>query len=72
MPDFHRGKHLTAVRKSGNVYDLFYSDSNGCDFGVPWKAVQHWRREGYAVTVDQRNYRGEGEPETEEYPPLAD
>jgi hypothetical protein len=72
MPDFHKGKHLTAVRKSGNVYDVFFSDHNGCDFDMPFEYINRLRRKGYSVTVEQRSYRGEGEPETEEYSPLAD
>ncbi len=65
-----RRKHLTAVRKSGNVYDVFYDDHNSFDPGVTFGYINGLRRQGYSVTVEQRSYRGEGEPETEEYPPL--
>lgn len=65
-------KAATAYRKAGDVYDVFYRDGNDCDFGVPGRYLDGLRRKGYTITLDRRNYRGEGEAATEVLPPITD
>lgn len=59
-------KQITATRVSGDLYDVTYSDSIMCD-RMPWRSIERVAREGgyRRILVDQRSYRGEGEPATQ-------
>ena len=56
----------TATRIGGNLYDVTYPQSRGCDRGVPYSYLHRLAQAGYRITVDQRTQRGEGEPATYE------
>lgn len=56
-------KTATATRVCGNLYNVLYDGCADCDGPVPFAYLERLRRDGYAVTVRQRQCRGEGEPE---------
>lgn len=67
--DDHGAEHsderfIKAIRKDADVYDVFYSDDAGCDFGASWSHIETVAKKfGYReVHVDQSRYCPEGEP----------
>ncbi len=53
---------IRAIRKSGDVYDVFY-DTIDMDCDVPWHYIERTARDlgCDTITVDQSRHRGDGE-----------
>lgn len=55
-------KTAIATRTAGNTYDVTYPGTRSLDRDVTYRYLEQLVRDGYHVTVEQRTYRGEGEP----------